>query len=360
MKKIRLNKLLIKLLFTIMINGIFASVVFFVAAYLAGHYYLQNLSPVDPTWMNRVYLLTLFASLLTFIIGFGLMIRHKLKQITNLSKEINQIASGSLGKQIIVSGNDEITSLGEDVNRMSLQLKEMFDKERAHEQERHQLISNLSHDLRTPLTSVRGYIQLLIDRPGEINQNYLHIIDRKTRQIETLLEQLSEIDRLIEGGEVLKIGPVNLSRLTRQLFHEYRRLFERDGVQLRLKAELDLEVEADLEKFVRVLQNLLSNALKYAPESTIVTIDVHKDQDGCTLWEISNQTNEETLLQIDKLFQRTYRVDSSRGETFGQGLGLSISRQIMRLHGGDLFVSQSDKDTITFQASFPRASGKVE
>lgn len=345
------NKLLLKLFLVILVNGLVASFVFFLLAYQVGITYFQNSSP-DPALVNRIYLIILFCSILTFIAGFAVMVRHKLKQISYLAQEIDHIASGHLGQQVMIKGNDEITSLGANVNRMSLQLKELFDKERAHEQERHQLISNLSHDLRTPLTSVRGYVQLLRDHPGENDHAYLQVIEEKTHQLEHLLDQLSEVDRLYDGRIVMRPELLNLSLLTTQLIHEYRPLFEMEALHLHADIEPDLYVKADIEKVIRTLQNLLSNALKYTPKLTSVSIVVSSDSNAIT-WEIQNETDESTIRQIDKLFNRTYRVDISRGETSGEGLGLSIAKQIMKLNNGDLIVKETDKQIISFQARFP-------
>ncbi|TDL31908.1 HAMP domain-containing histidine kinase [Jeotgalibacillus sp. S-D1] len=354
MRIIHANKLLIKLFFVILINALLASLVFFLLVYYVYNTYFQDASAVDPAFVNRLYLLILFVSILTFIVGFAVMVRHKIKQISYLAQEIDRIASGNLGHQVVIKGNDEITSLGANMNRMSLQLKELFEKERAHEQERHQLISNLSHDLRTPLTSVRGYVQLLHDRPGENDQAYLRVIEEKTQQLERLLDQLSEVDRLYDGRIVMRPELVNLSLLTTQLIHEYRLLFEMEDLQLLSDIEPDLYVMADMEKVIRTLQNLLANALKYTPKMTSVHVVARLNPDSKTIiWEIQNETDEPTIRQMDKLFNRTYRVDISRGETSGEGLGLSIAKQIMKLNNGDLIVKRQGKHNISFQAIFP-------
>ncbi|ANU23051.1 HAMP domain-containing sensor histidine kinase [Planococcus donghaensis] len=354
MRKIGVNKLLLKLFFVILLNWFLASCVFFLLAYFAARFYFQEGASFNPEMVNRVYPSILFLSILVFIIGFSFMVRHKLKQISHLAQEIDAIASGNLGHQVVIKGNDELASLGENVNRMSVQIKELFEKERSHEQEHRQLTSNLSHDLRTPLTSIRGYVQLLQDYPGKHDQAYLHIIEKKTKQLERLVDQLSAVDRLSDGQITMHAESINLSLMTSQLIHEYHPLFEMDGMQLVPDIESALFVSADVEGVMRTCQNLLSNALKYAQKNSTVRIDVRQDQEKETIvWEIRNETDEATLQQLDKLFNRTYRVDPSRGAVAGDGLGLSIARQIMRLNGGDLIVKQAGKHTISFQAIFP-------
>lgn len=335
-------------------NALLASIVFFVLAYYVTQLFIQGSLDFDSSTLNTIYLSILFISIFVFIVGFTLMVRHKLKQISHLAQEIDTIASGRLGHQIVIKGNDEIASLGENVNRMSMQLKELFEKERSHEEERNQLISNLSHDLRTPLTSIRGYIQLLHDYPDQSDKAYLEVIEKKTKQLERLLDQLSEVDRLYEGQNSMHMESINLSLVTSQIVHEYHPLFEMQGLDLLWDIESALFVRADVEGVIRTCQNLLSNALKYAPKNSAITIFVRKDfENKLIIWEIQNETDEVTLLQMNKLFNRTYRVDASRGETKGEGLGLSIAKQIMHLNGGDLIVKQLGNHTITFQVIFP-------
>ena len=356
MKQRQWDRLLVKLISIILINALIATIAFLIMGYSISLYYIKNETTPDPLTSNLMFLGVTFVVILIFIIGFSLMMRKTLRKITYLSSEIEQIANGDLGRTIKVEGRDEIASLGESVNRMSRQLSELFEKERAHEEERNQLFSNLSHDLRTPLTSIKGYTQLLqMNRELTVEENnHFRILNEKTDQLEHLLDQLMDVNRLYAPNMQLKKQKLNLSLLTTQLIHEMEPLFNERGHQLHLSIQPDRWIEADQEQLIRVFENLFSNAWKYAEQTSPIEIRLQTKEQEIE-WSISNATTAETIEAIPHLFERTYRVDSSRGVTSGDGLGLSIARQIILLHGGKLTAEPIENRVICFRVSFPIA-----
>ncbi|MCT4782714.1 MULTISPECIES: HAMP domain-containing sensor histidine kinase [Exiguobacterium] len=353
------DRLLVKLIGIILINALIATIAFLIMGYSFSLYYIENEITPNPLTTNLVFLSVTFITILIFIVGFSFMMRKTLRKITDLSEEIKQIANGDLGRTVEVKGRDELASLSESVNRMSRQLQELFEKERAHEEERNQLFSNLSHDLRTPLTSIRGYLQLLeAERVmTDVERSHFNILNEKTTQLEQLLDQLMDVNRLYSSQVTLVRQRMNLSLLTTQLAHEMGPLFEEAGHRLEVNVLPDVYIEADQEQLIRVFQNLLSNALKYATHEGPITLTLTQDE-GSVLWKLCNETTEPTLMAMDHLFERTYRVDASRGETPGDGLGLSIARQIMLLHEGTLTVSAADESRICFTAHFSSTDKK--
>ncbi|MFN3634018.1 histidine kinase dimerization/phospho-acceptor domain-containing protein [Exiguobacterium profundum] len=359
MRQRKRDQLLVKLIGIILINAFHATIVFLLIAYPIGLYYMRNETVLDPRTSNLIFLSVTFLAIFVFIVGFSLMTRKTMRKITYLSNEIEQIANGDLGRTVKVEGRDELASLGDSVNRMSRQLQELFEKERAYEAERNQLFSNLSHDLRTPLTSIRGYVQLLQNerKLSETEQSHFNVLNEKTAQLEQLLDQLMDVNRLYSSQVTLSRHRLNGSLLTMQLVHELRPLFEEAGHELKLDVQPDLYIDADQQQLIRVFQNLMSNALKYATPGSPIKLTLMQE-DGAILWRLCNKTTPETIASIDHLFDRTYRVDTSRGETPGDGLGLSIARQIMLLHDGTLTAQSMSESHICFTACFVRADKK--
>ncbi|MDX5981260.1 HAMP domain-containing sensor histidine kinase [Exiguobacterium profundum] len=354
MRRRQWDRLLVKLIGIILVNALIATIAFLIMGYSISLYYIENETTPDPLTSNLMFLGVTFIVILIFIIGFSLMMRKTLRKITYLSSEIEQIANGDLGRTVKVEGRDEIASLGESVNRMSAQLSELFEKERAHEEERNQLFSNLSHDLRTPLTSIKGYTQLLqMNRELTLaEKDHFRILNEKTDQLEHLLDQLMNVNRLYAPHMQLKKQRLNLSLLTTQLIHEMEPLFNERGHRLHLSIQPDRWIVADQEQLIRVFENLFSNAWKYAEQTSPIQIDLQTREDMLE-WSISNATTTETIDAIPYLFDRTYRVDSSRGVTPGDGLGLSIARQIILLHGGRLTAAPLEGQVICFRVSLP-------
>lgn len=354
MNKRQWDRLLVKLIGIVLVNALIATIAFLIMGYSISIYYIQNQTTPEPLTSNLAFLGVTFITILIFVIGFSLMMRKTLGKITYLSDEIKQIASGDLGRTVDLDGQDELASLARNVTQMSIQLKELFDRERAHEEERNQLFSNLSHDLRTPLTSIRGYIQLLESERlvTEIERGHFNVLNEKTAQLEQLLDQLMDVNRLYSSQVSLSKRRMNGSLLTMQLVHEMSPLFEESGHRLSVDVQPDIYMNADQDQLIRVFQNLMSNALKYASPTEPIELRL-TTQEGVILWQLCNETTPQTIAAINHLFDRTYRVDASRGETPGDGLGLSIARQIMLLHDGTLTAQAEGEHRICFKACFP-------
>ncbi|WP_214789022.1 HAMP domain-containing sensor histidine kinase [Exiguobacterium sp. s21] len=353
MRQRQWDRLLVKLIGIILINALIATIAFLIMGYSISMYYIQNETTPEPLTSNLAFLSVTFITIIIFVIGFSLMMRTTLRKITYLSDEIKRIANGDLDRTVDLKGQDELASLAKNVTQMSAQLKELFERERAHEEERNQLFSNLSHDLRTPLTSIRGYLQLLESERvmTDVERSHFNVLNEKTAQLERLLDQLMDVNRLYSSQVTLSKQRMNISLLTTQLVHEMGPLFEEAGYRVSVNVQPDLYVEADQDQLIRVFQNLMSNALKYAAPDGLIELTL-VERDEHVLWRLCNETTPRTIASIDHLFDRTYRVDASRGETPGDGLGLSIARQIMILHDGTLTAYASGEDRICFEACF--------
>ncbi len=203
-----------------------------------------------------------------------------------------------------------------------------------------ELITNVSHDLKTPLTSIINYISLLkLDNCTEEDKaKYLDILDEKSTKLKRLIEDLTEASKATSGNIKMTLTPVNLSELALQAVGENSDVLENEGLELVLtQHESDIGVLADSQHTFRIIDNLFSNAKKYSLTGTRVYVDVYKDKAyGC--FSMKNVSREKLNISPDELTERFVRGDNSR-TTDGSGLGLSIARSFTELQNGIFDIS---------------------
>jgi len=300
----------------------------------ASGYFFKN--PNDVTLYN---LLWISAVILTFIISLLVMIRKKIKYLHHITESVQTIANGKLGNIIEIKGNDELSQLAANINYMSKELENKFKHERQIESVKNELITNISHDLRTPLTSIIGYVDLLKKkeyRDDEQLNDYLETIYSKSLNIKKLINELFEYTQLTSPDLKLNFTKVELGRLLEQIIGEYIPILEKEGLDIQKSMpEEDIHVSLDIEKMVRVYDNLLMNVIKYSMKPSIIKVDLNIVGQK-TILSIANQVENLPVQDVNKLFERFYRVDKSRKEDGGSGIGLAISKRIIELHGGTI------------------------
>ena len=214
-----------------------------------------------------------------------------------------------------------------------------------------ELITNVSHDLKTPLTSVIGYLTLLKDEPEisqELRQKYLDIAWNKAGRLEDLVNEFFELTRMNFAHMTLNRSMVNMTMMVEQFMYEFKPLLAEKGMDYELEAEPEIMVYCDIEKMQRVFDNLLKNAINYGyPDSMI---HVYLDKNGEQGMKLIVQNHGQTIPaeKLSYLFEQFFRLDSSRdSKTGGIGLGLAIAKQIVELHGGKISC-ESSNETIIF------------
>lgn len=219
------------------------------------------------------------------------------------------------------------------------------------EQQKNDLIVYMAHDLKTPLTSVIGYLTLLKDETqitDELRKKYLEIALRKSERLEELLNEFFEITRFNLSQMTLEMSKVNISRMTEQILYEFKPLFEEKGLTYRLEMEPDIFLSCDVDKMERVYDNLLKNAVNYSYEDTEILVKLHKNSDKGMRLEVINQGKTIPQEKLPRIFEQFFRLDSSRAsKTGGSGLGLAIAKEIVTLHGGYIGC-QSQNEQIIF------------
>lgn len=297
-----------------------------------------------------------------FIVIFLLLIHRKINYLKYVSKKVHEIANKGFGATIKINGHDEIAVLGENINLMSLELERKFNYERELERSKHELISSVSHDLRTPLTSVKGYIKLLKDKQYHTTEEMERFIDiafSKTEMLEDLIEELFEYTRLTGAEIKFNYQELCLNDIVKQVVMDYGPLFQKEGLDL--QASIPREnfcVKIDPTKFVRVIENLLGNAMKYSLKPGEVWVKLSSHEQGVKM-TIGNKGQAIDANNLDHLFERFYRLEKSRSkETGGTGLGLAIAKSIVELHAGRIWA-ESENDIICFHVWLPQIQVKT-
>ncbi|KMY50109.1 sensor histidine kinase [Peribacillus loiseleuriae] len=332
----RSKKLSVQLLTAIAISFIISVIIVSSILLRVMEYFWGSADFLDVTLYN---LLWISAVILTFILSLLVMIRKKIKYLQHITESVQTIANGKLGYTIEISGNDELSQLAANINYMSKELENKFEHERQIENEKNELITNISHDLRTPLTSIIGYVDLLKQKEyqdGEQLYEYLEIIYSKSQSFRNRIDELFEYTKLTSHDLQLNFTEVELGGLLEQIIGEYMPILEKEGLDIQKSiTQEDIYVSMDIEKMVRVYDNLLMNVLKYSMKPSLLKVNLHTVGIKAIL-SISNQVENLPVQDVTKLFERFYRADKARTDDGGSGIGLAISKRIIELHGGTI------------------------
>jgi len=302
----------------------------------------------------------LFVMVFMFIFFFFLFTRPIVRYMRTLADGLIAIAQGNLNKRVPVH-HDELGEVAYNINFMAEQLQEMMQREKQAERSKMELITNVSHDLRTPLTSIAGYLNLLKNdnyEDLEEHKRYIQNAFNKTQQLTKLVDDLFEYTRLTGGAVRLDRKPVNVSNLLEQMLTEIEPIILDNGLQLHREREAeDVTAYVDAEQLVRAIDNLLMNAIKFSIKSGAISVSL-KRQGGLIRLSVANEGEPIAKEKESRLFERFYKAEPSRREqnmnnnSPGAGLGLSIARNIIELHGGYLGL-EHDKGFFTFYIELP-------
>ncbi|MDI4643997.1 sensor histidine kinase [Cohnella hashimotonis] len=303
--------------------------------------------------------ITLALAILGLFIVYLFVFSHgTIRYLLRITQGVGEIAEGKFDSRIPVRTGDELGVLADRINRMSEQLKRAIEEERRTERAKTELVTNVSHDLRTPLTSIVGYLGLIEqDRyRDEVElRHYTGIAYDKALRLQGLISDLFEYTRT-SAGLPLRLSPLNLVEMLGQLAVQFRLQFEQAGVEgVTMLAEKELIVSADGDKLVRVFENLVDNAIRYSKEGGRIEIKARREGTEAVA-EIVNYGEPLPASAIPLLFDRFYRMEQSRSRhTGGSGLGLAIAKNIVELHGGKIAVRSSEAGTV-FQVRLPLAT----
>jgi len=226
---------------------------------------------------------------------------------------------------------------------------------RENEQKKDELIVYLAHDIKTPLTSMIGYLSLLSeikDMPQEQRNRYIDIALDKSYRLEDLINELFDVARFNSEKIVLEKEEINLNLMLEQIADDFYPTLKEMNKKINFTSDEKTILYADPDKLSRVFNNLIKNAVNYSKENTDIDISIMTKENQATV-KITNKGKQIPKEKLDKIFEKFYRLDSSRtSKTGGSGLGLAIAKEIVELHGGRIYAESDMKET-TFCVTLP-------
>ncbi len=297
-------------------------------------------------------------TLLLMCLYFILILNPLVRYVREIISGVDKMKSGDLKLEVPVRGEDEFSEIAGSVNEMRKNLYETLEADKEVERTKDELITNVAHDLRTPLTSILGYLDLLSQ--GDLltddqKKKYLGIVTVKARQLETLVKDLFDYTRYDKDKVKIKKEIIDLNVFVSQLVDEFYPGFMDNGLTCQTDFyEGSLNILANGELLARAIGNLFSNAIKYGADGKLVEVSTGILEDRAYL-SIVNYGKVIPPDQLEKIFDKFYRVEGSRSlKTGGTGLGLAIAKNIVNLHEGTIWARSDDSGTL-FQIELPLA-----
>ena len=309
---------------------------------------------------GMIYVLS---STVIFGLAFFLLQLRSIRYIEKLSAVMKDIAGGRLDSRVEIDGDDEFSEMAENLNELGADLEKLLEREREAEKSKNDLITNIAHDLKTPLTSIIGYLDLLSGKAAdhmtpEQRKKYLAIAYNKSKRLESLINDLFDFTKLSYGKITMKVSYVDIVKLLEQLLEEQYPAFAERGLSYELRTNVkSLEITADGNLLARLFDNLIGNAIKYGAEGKRVIVKINAQPQTVEVKVINYGY---IIPEKDQplIFNKFYRVDQSRStNTGGTGLGLAIAKDIAEMHSGSISV-QSDLNGTVFTVRLKRHFNK--
>ncbi|MDN4524128.1 sensor histidine kinase [Fictibacillus fluitans] len=298
-------------------------------------------------FVGLLVILTLTNGLLTYAVARSILI-----PVRKLSRAAEEISNGNLDYKIEPMKKDELGQLSETFESMRIQLKTANDARDQYEKNRKELIASVSHDLKTPLTSIKGYVKGILDgvaHTPEKQNHYLQTVYQKAAEMDQLIDELFFYSKLDAGQTVFQYEPIDLRAFFEDVLDEVNEV-EHVHAWLQTKPEETYMVKADRSNLGRVVHNLIQNSLKYTDtQRKEIQVSLMEESDHI-LVGIADNGSGIGKQELQHIFDSFYRAEKSRNSsTGGSGLGLSIAKKIIERHGGEIWVaSEEGKGTSIF------------
>ena len=274
------------------------------------------------------------------------------KPITSLSKTMSKMGKGDLSVRVPVQGSGELRELAENYNTMAAQL-ESLDKTRS------QFVSNASHELKTPLTTMKVMLETLIyqpEMPEDLKQEFMQDMNHEIDRLTGIITDLLTLTKMDHGEIENRKEPVDLSALTEETLRSLRPAAEQRGQRLEEHVEPEIIMIGDSIKLNQILYNLTENAIKYTQDGGLIRVSLQLEN-GAPVWQVQDNGIGIPEEDLSHIFERFYRVDKARSrDTGGTGLGLSIVRQLVKLEGGTIDVKSTPGKGSVFTVRFEKAN----
>ena len=321
-----------------------------IARYMEDAGKLNRLAELLLSMNAAVVLVYVVSGILLFSVTFLLLQESSIRYISHISDAIQNISEGDLNPTIDVIGDDEFSSMAANLNKMAEDIRQLMEKERESERTKNELITNVAHDLRTPLTSIIGYLELLAGNTRidpEMQHKYIEIAYGKSKRLEKLIEDLFGFTKLNYGKMSMHVAQLDLVKLLGQLLEEAYPNFAEKNLSYDLQSNVPAKmISADGNLLARLFDNLIGNAIKYGADGKRVLVQIFAGEEVVTV----SVTNYGYVIPPDELpliFNKFYRVERSRSSsTGGTGLGLAIAKEIVDMHGGTIGVTSDLNGTV--------------
>ena len=331
----------------------------FIIFYIVGYHLCSNITwyPDDPLYVlltgifyQGFFLLIIW--FIGFIVIFTITLMKSLSYIDALVSESRKLITKTDEK---IKLPDELKEAEETMNQIK---KEALFNERLakeNEQKKNDLIVYLAHDLKTPLTSIIGYLSLLDEEKNlstKQKNKFIKIALEKSNKLEELINELFEITKYNSETLTIKKEKLNLTLLINQVIEEFYPILKEQNKEINFSTQKDIFIKVDSIKMARVFNNLIKNAINYSYDNSKINITIKEDKD--LIITISNKSKTLSQEQIDKIFDKFYRIDYSRNTKLGgSGLGLAIAKEIIKAHNGKIQVKSENEET-TFTITLPK------
>ena len=363
------NNLFRKTFINFIIKSIVAGVVILLGTltliYITSQFNFHWLYDIAP---SLYYLLSRFANyifrgeliiLLMFIVWLVYVILNLYRMIKKIFSYINAIVESSNNwftkDTDYITLPDELSDLEKKLNYLKRESLTNEKLARENEQKKNELIVYLAHDIKTPLTSMIGYLSILNemdDMPKKQQEKYIKIALDKSYRLEELINELFDVARFNSEKIILEKEKLNLNLMLAQIIDDFYPTLSELNKKIELNNEQQIMLVADPDKLGRVFNNLIKNAINYSAENSNIRINVRKNEYNIIV-DIINEGRQIPKEKLDQIFEKFYRLDSSRiSKTGGSGLGLAIAKDIVQLHGGQIKAISSEKETL-FRVELP-------
>jgi signal transduction histidine kinase len=298
--------------------------------------------------MLQAGLVGLFIALLLAVV-ISRTIAYPLQALTEAA---SKVAEGNYAWRVKAAGTPEVRAVADAFNQMSAQVH-------AAQQAQQDFMANVSHDLKTPLTSIQGYSQAIMDGAAKDPAGAAQIINEEAARLNRMVNQLTDLARLQSGQFSMSMVPLDMSKLAEAIGERLAIVAQKKGITLHIQTSATPDISGDGDRLAQVLTNLVGNAINYTPSGAEVWLRTGVNNGGV---ELTIQDTGVGIAPADlpRIFERFYQADKARGPKRGTGLGLAISQEIVLAHGGRITATSAGKgkgSTFTVWLPSPHVTG---
>ena len=294
--------------------------------------------------------------LIIWVIGTLVLLYRLLKKVFGYIDEVGKATEDLVNKDVeYIELPDELEEIQKRMNHLKRESEKNEKLAKESEEKKDELIVYLAHDIKTPLTSMIGYLSILDeidDMPKKKQKNYISIALDKSYRLEDLINELFDVARFNSEKIVLEKEELNLNLMLEQIIDDFYPTLREVNKSIKLNYDEPISINGDSDKLSRVFNNLIKNAISYSKEESEIVINLKKDNNNAIV-EVINKGKQISKEKLSKIFEKFYRLDSARtSRTGGSGLGLAIAKDIVELHNGTI-IAESNEEETTFRVTLP-------